>query len=331
MLQQTRVETVVPYYERWMQRFPDVHALAQAPQDDVLKAWEGLGYYSRARNLQRGAQMVRERHAGQVPDTVAELRELPGVGAYTAGAVASIAFNRAEPAVDGNVRRVFCRLLDRDSIAEAELTGIVREAVDPERPGDFNQALMDLGATVCTPRSPRCEECPVSADCAAFRAGTQLERPGRSRKKGLPERHYATAVIVDGSGRVVLRQRASEGLLGGLWEFPAVAIEPGIDPVIAAREVVRQFMGHDAARAHARSSLSRATAASTCVNLITVKHTFSHFRAFYHAVLVRVRRTLTDTFTIEAVHTLALPTAQRKIARALVSALESDAVTKANV
>lgn len=303
MLQQTRVEAVVPYYERWLQRFPDVQALADAPQDDVLKAWEGLGYYSRARNLQRGAQVVRERYSGQLPNSVSALRELPGIGAYTAGAVASIAFNRVEPAVDGNVRRVFCRLLDRAAIPNAELTAIVGAAIDQERPGDFNQALMDLGATICTPRSPSCEECPLNLDCAAFRVGTQLERPGRKPRKVVPERHFATAVIIDGSGRVVVRQRSSDGLLGGLWEFPSIGIEPGVDPVRAARTFAREHTGVRVSRARV---------------LADITHTFSHFRAHYHAVEMHIAGESPEARATAELNALALPTAQRKILRALL-------------
>lgn len=300
MLQQTRVDAVVPYYERWMQRFPDVSALADAAQDDVLKTWEGLGYYSRARNLQRGAQVVRERYNGRVPDTAELLRELPGVGAYTAGAIASIAFNRLEPAVDGNVRRVFCRLLDRGEIPAAELSGLVRNAVDPARPGDFNQALMELGATVCTPRAPACDVCPVMEHCAAYRAGTQLERPERKRKKAVPERHFATAVILDQRGRAVLQQRPANGLLGGLWEFPGAGVEQGV----AAAGAAERF-----ARAHTRAYATRTRP------LATVSHTFSHFRAYYHAVEIRVAGELPDAFTLAEIEELALPIAQRKIAK----------------
>ncbi len=170
MLQQTRVDAVVPYYERWLRRFPTLHALATAEPDEVLRAWEGLGYYARARNLHRAARVVRERHAGDVPSEPAALRELPGVGDYTAGAIASIAFGRREPAVDGNVRRVLARLLDVADPPPARLRAVAAALVPAERPGDFNQALMELGALVCTARVPRCADCPVRGVC---RTGTR--------------------------------------------------------------------------------------------------------------------------------------------------------------
>lgn len=182
MLQQTRADTVIPYYERWLRRFPTLDALATAEPDDVLKQWEGLGYYSRARNLQRAARFVRERHRGDVPSEPSALRELPGVGDYTAGAIASIAFGRAEPAVDGNARRVLSRLLD---IADARPTGLNKVAtalVPNERPGDFNQAVMELGATICTPRNPRCDECPIGELCRSRARGTQHLRPRIRRR-----------------------------------------------------------------------------------------------------------------------------------------------------
>src|SRR5687768_11997552 len=151
MLQQTRVETVIPYYQRWLERFPDVHTLAAAPVDDVLKQWEGLGYYSRARNLQRAAQMVREQHNGVLPEDYEKLYDLPGIGAYTAAAVSSIAFNAPHAAVDGNVKRVLSRIFDLATASSPQLQTAADRLLDPARPGDFNQAMMELGATVCTP------------------------------------------------------------------------------------------------------------------------------------------------------------------------------------
>ena len=172
MLQQTRVETVVPYYRAWMDRFPTVEALAEADEDEVLRAWQGFGYYSRARRLREGARVVRERFGGCLPRSSLELRDLPGVGEYTAGAVASIAFGEVVPAVDGNVKRVLARLFDVPTPSPAELRALAADLVDPKRPGDFNQALMELGATVCTPRAPLCGECPLDSICLALERGT---------------------------------------------------------------------------------------------------------------------------------------------------------------
>ncbi len=177
MLQQTRVETAEPYYCRWMERFPTLDDLAEASRDEVLKVWEGLGYYSRARRIHDGARMVRERLGGEIPSTAQALRELPGVGEYTAGAVASIAFGEVTPAIDGNARRVLARLFDLADPGLAELRTIAEELIDRDRPGDFNQAVMELGATICKPRAPRCEACPLGSVCRARAAGTQLDRP----------------------------------------------------------------------------------------------------------------------------------------------------------
>ena len=160
MLQQTRVDTVIPYYRRWLERFPTVLALADADEEAVLGSWKGLGYYSRARNLHRAAQVVRDGHDGQVPSDPKDLRALPGVGEYTAGAVASIAFDLPEPVVDGNVRRVLARLHDLADPTPAQLRALTTELLDRARPGDFNQGLLELGATVCTPRAPKCGSCP---------------------------------------------------------------------------------------------------------------------------------------------------------------------------
>jgi A/G-specific adenine glycosylase len=232
MLQQTRVEAVIPYYRRWLERFPDITALAGAPEEEVLGAWAGLGYYSRARNLHRAAQVVRERHGGEVPRDPDALRALPGVGEYTVGAVASIAFGIPLPAVDGNVRRVMARLTDTPDPSPAELRRWAGDLVDRKRPGDFNQALMELGATTCAPRNPECGVCPVAGFCAAARAGTQADRPSRRRKARVRDVAWGVAVLLaegPGGPRVLARRRPSEGLLGGMWEFPSDVPEAGSD------------------------------------------------------------------------------------------------------
>lgn len=278
MLQQTRVESAIPYYQRWMERFPSVERLAAAPEEAVLGAWAGLGYYSRARNLHRAARVVRERHGGIVPSDPEALRALPGVGEYTVGAVASIAFGLPLPAVDGNVRRVLARLADAPDPSPAALRRWAGGLVDPERPGDFNQALMELGATLCTPRSPACGECPVAAPCRARAAGTQGERPVPRRKGPVAERAWGVAVLVAGAGgaaRVLLRRRPPEGLLGGMWEFPSGEVGEqgeGEAALAAAREV---YGGAELGVEPARS-------------LEPVPHLFSHIRATYHPFLWRV-------------------------------------------
>lgn len=229
MLQQTRVETVIPYWERFLARFPDVGSLAGADLDDVLGVWQGLGYYSRARNLHRAAGVVMEEHGGRLPDDAEGLRSLPGVGRYTAGAVASIAFDRPEPVLDGNVARVLARLLEiredvkRTAVA-TRLWEMAAHLVDGPRPGDLNQALMELGATLCTPRSPRCGACPVSARCAARASGDPEAIPARSPKRPVPRIHAACALVAR-RGRLLAVRRPPEGLMGGLWELPGGDLE----------------------------------------------------------------------------------------------------------
>lgn len=282
MLQQTRVETVIPYYLRWLERFPDIAALAGASQEEVLGVWAGLGYYSRARNLHRAARVVRERHRGEVPRNPDELRALPGVGEYTVGAVASIAFGVPLPAVDGNVRRVMSRLTDTPEPSPAGLRRWAEALVDPERPGDFNQALMELGATVCTPRSPDCGRCPVVDSCAAREAGTQAERPVPRRRPKVREVAWGVAVVSawapDGV-RVLVRRRDPDGLLGGMWEFPTEPPGEGEGASCAAlREAAR--------RAGAGAGIDlRPSEGFRPRPLPTVPHLFSHLRAVYHPFL----------------------------------------------
>ncbi len=231
MLQQTRVATVIDYFERWMVRFPTVEALANATLDDVLEAWAGLGYYRRARGLHAGARMVVNDFAGVIPDSIRELRKLPGVGAYTAGAIASIAFGKPEPLVDGNVARVLSRLwalsTDAKSSQGARALWVLAENVlERTRPAAFNQALMELGALVCTPQNPKCEECPLTSCCDGFMSGNPTAYPPapvRIAQKAIGTR---TAIVFTGDApedrRYLIVQRPADGLLAGLWEFPTL-------------------------------------------------------------------------------------------------------------
>jgi A/G-specific adenine glycosylase len=230
MLQQTQVETVRPYYERWVARFPTVQTLAAAPLPAVLSTWEGLGYYSRARNLHRAAQRVAKDYAGALPRTPAELQTLPGIGRYTAAAIASIAFGVDAAVLDGNVKRVLARVFDiqaevKSSAGEKRLWALAEQLVPPGRAGDYNQAVMDLGATICTPRAPACPHCPMRGMCAANRLGVQLERPVMPPRPPTPTRLYLAGVVRKGL-RVLITQRPADGLLGGMWAFPAVPIAP---------------------------------------------------------------------------------------------------------
>ncbi len=223
MLQQTRVETVLGYYARFLEKFPTVAALADASEDEVLKMWEGLGYYSRARNLHKGAQQVVRDHGGVIPDTVDALRTLSGVGPYTAGAIASIAYGKAVPAVDGNVIRVVSRLRGiRENVGVPSvcrrLEGEAASLIPPDRPGDFNQAVMDLGATVCTPGTPSCDRCPLREVCDAFSEGDAEDLPVLPRK-ALPKTIEYDVCLIFSGDRVLMRQR-TETMLKGLWVFP---------------------------------------------------------------------------------------------------------------
>lgn len=233
MLQQTQVATVIPYYERFMVRFPTVRSLAEAPLDHLLKHWEGLGYYSRARNLQKAAQAIVAEHGGEFPQAYAAIRALPGIGDYTAGAVASIAFNQPRPAVDGNVLRVFSRWfrLSQDVTkpqTRKAVEDLATRMIPDGRAWEFNQALMELGALVCTPRRPRCEACPVEAVCRARIHGDPEAFPVKAPKA--PPRPVSFAVaVLERSQEVWITQRPAKGLLGGLWEFPAFPLEDGQD------------------------------------------------------------------------------------------------------
>jgi len=276
MLQQTRVETVVPYYRRFLERFPDVGALAAAELDDVLSCWQGLGYYSRARNLKRAAETVVARHGGRLPDTAGALRELPGVGRYTAGAVASIAFDRPEPVVDGNVARVLARLhgIEADVKGRAGQQRLWAEAaawVRGSAPGDWNQALMELGATVCTPRAPRCGACPLRGACAA-RAGGDPEALPVNASRARVREVEAVAAFVERGGRALAVRRPEVGLLGGLWDLPGGDLHDGEPPARGLRRALRERTGLDVA------GLQRVG---------SVAHVFTHRRLRLHVYRCR--------------------------------------------
>ena len=230
MLQHTRVDTVIPYYERFLDWFPTVADLAQAPEEKLLKAWEGLGYYSRVRNMQKAAQQIMENHGGVFPSSYEEISKLKGIGPYTAGAIASIAFGLPEPAVDGNVMRVLARLFEVDYDIGVPTNRKIFQAmmeilIDPARPGDFNQALMDLGSDIESPVNPRPEESPVKEFSAAYQHGTMDRYPIKAPKKK-PVPVYLTAFIIkDSQGRYLLEKNEREGLLSGFWHFPLIEVE----------------------------------------------------------------------------------------------------------
>jgi A/G-specific adenine glycosylase len=290
MLQQTQIETVKPYFAAFLSAYPTVHDLAAAPLNDVLKLWEGLGYYARARNLHKAAIRVSHEYDGLFPGTADGLRALPGVGPYTAGAIASIAFGEAAPVLDGNVIRVFARLDDlADDVTKTAtknaLWGVAAERVPDQRPGDYNQALMELGQQVCRPKKPDCAACPVQSHCAAFAAGTQAERPVKKKRAPVPHYNVAAGMIWDDDSRVLIAQRPPDGLLGGLWEFPGGKQEPGETlPECLAREL------------HEELGIIVEVGEPFCV----VKHAFTHFKITLHAFTCRLTPNSTAPKAIEA-------------------------------
>jgi A/G-specific adenine glycosylase len=274
MLQQTRVATVLPYYERFTSRYPTVEALAEAPRDELLKAWEGLGYYARCRNLQAAARRVVADHGGRFPQTLEGVEALPGVGRSTAHAILCFSAGKRLAVLDGNVVRVVARLFDIDGdvtradtrrelwrCAEALIAGA-------DEPATHNQAMMELGATLCARKSPRCEDCPLADRCLARAAGTQAERPVKPRKAPTPHYDLGAAVVLE-AGRVLICRRPSDGLLGGLWEFPCGNAEPE-EPVESAA----------ARHCDARTGVAVGRLGEV---IARVPHAFSHFRITLHA------------------------------------------------
>lgn len=267
MLQQTQVDTVIPYYLRFIERFPTLESLAESDVQAVLAVWEGLGYYARARNLHRAARSLVEERGGRVPTNFREFRKLPGVGEYIAAAVMSIAFGHPHAAVDGNVKRVLARLFRIERPADGSGgTGVFREKaselLDPSDPGTFNQAVMELGAVICAPRNPRCPVCPIAGFCAAHRSGMVEAYPRRTRPQPIPTHRVAVGVVHRGK-RVLIVRRPSEGLLGGLWEFPGGKAQPGESAERTCLREIREETGIEAEILH---------------HLARVRHAYSHFR-----------------------------------------------------
>ncbi len=272
MLQQTRTAAVKPYYERWMARFPTLTSLAESNLQDVLKLWEGLGYYSRARNMHRSAQMIVNELGSVFPNTRRALLHLPGVGAYTAAAIASIAFNKDEYVIDGNVRRVLARVFDvphplGSQAAERSFNELGLAHLPPGRAGEYNQALMELGAVVCLPKAPRCALCPLQETCVSFLHNLQEQRPVRRQKTPLPH-HLVVAGVIQRQGKVLIGRRAENGLLGGLWEFPGGKLNAGEDFPGALQRELAEELGVDVVIGE---------------RLGIYRHAFTHFRITLHA------------------------------------------------
>jgi A/G-specific adenine glycosylase len=302
MLQQTTVATVGPYFTAFLERWPDVVALAAAPLDDVLHQWQGLGYYARARNLHRCAQVVAGQHGGAFPDTESGLRELPGIGAYTAAAIAAIAFGRKANVVDGNVERVVARLF---AVTEPlpgvkeKLRALADTLVPQHRAGDYAQALMDLGSAICIPRKPKCAICPLLQDCRARRLGIAEDLPARQAKVEKPTRHAIAFIAIRPDGALLLRRRAEKGMLGGMMEVPSSEWRTGgwtLDEAVAQAPVRGRWRTLPGA----------------------VRHTFTHFHFEIVVAMARVSQGVADRadgrwVSLDGLGGQALPTVMKKI------------------
>jgi A/G-specific adenine glycosylase len=266
MLQQTQVKTVIPFYERWCQQFPTIPALAHAEQQSVLKAWEGLGYYARAHNLHKSAQVMVAEHGGTFPHHLDTLLTFPGIGRTTAGGILSAAFNQPIAILDGNVKRVLARLIalkTPPNKALKRLWAMSNNLLPTDNPRDFNQALMDLGATLCTRHQPNCKDCPWRGACGAYNQNVQLEIPMTETRAPLPHKQIGVAVVWNEQGQVLIDRRPQQGLLGGLWEFPGGKIEPG--------ETVEACICREL-----REELEIEVEVGD--RLITIDHTYTHFK-----------------------------------------------------
>jgi A/G-specific adenine glycosylase len=271
MLQQTQVRTVIPYYRRFLARFPTLRTLAEADLDEVLKAWEGLGYYARARNLHRAVQQVMESHGGQLPVDRDALLALPGIGPYTVGAILSLAFGRDAAVLDGNVRRVLSRVFAIDDDprlagTRRRLWNLAEALLPPGQAGPFNEALMDLGATVCTPREPRCADCPLSKECRGYQGGDPGRYPPRVPRRPLPHYDIAAGVVWRGD-QVLISKRYTDDLLGGLWEFPGGKREDGETLEECLVREVQEELGIEIAVGDL---------------LMAIRHAYTHFRITLH-------------------------------------------------
>lgn len=316
MLQQTQVATVLPYFERWVERFPTLESLANAELAEVLIMWEGLGYYSRARNLHKAARLVISDHGGELPAELKELIKLPGIGRYTAGAILSIAFNQRQAALDGNIRRVYTRLLNSKEPTETPqseklLWDFAERSLPPVRAGDFNQALMDLGAMICLPQAPDCARCPLKDECLAFQHGRQNDLPVKVKKSAIPHLIVGAGVVRRDS-KVLIARRPPRGLLGGLWEFPGGKLEASDQDIQACirRELIEEL-----------------NLKVTVAELVGVySHAYTHFKVTVHAYFCEaetgedIAETADLKWALPAdLDTYAMGKVDRRIAKQLVS------------
>ncbi|BFM38105.1 A/G-specific adenine glycosylase [Synechocystis sp. LKSZ1] len=294
MLQQTQVQTVLPFYERWLQAFPTVGHLAEADLQAVLKQWAGLGYYARARNLHRASQIIVKDYGGVFPESLTDWLALPGIGRTTAGGILSSAFNQPISILDGNVKRVLARLIALTvppNQALSQLWQLSDQLLDPDHSRDFNQALMDLGATLCTRHQPDCPRCPWQGYCQAYNRGIQNDLPKRKMSAPLPHKQIGVAVITNAQGQILIDRRPAEGLLGGLWEFPGGKIEPGETVQACIEREIQEEIG---------------IAIAVEDPLITIDHAYTHFRVTLHVHLCRYLSGTPQALECEEVRWVAL-------------------------
>ena len=277
MLQQTQVIKVIPYYERWISRFPTVEKLAKSSEGKVLKLWEGLGYYSRARNLHKAAKIVALEHGGKVPDSYDEILHLPGIGHYSAGAILSIAYSKNETVLDGNVIRVLARLFELNENGSNKkslfnLRHFAARLLSEDSPGDFNQAMMELGSEICSPRKPSCSICPAQRWCMSYKSGDQESYPPPKVRQSTKKIEVSAAVILK-SGKVYIQQRPIKGLMGGLWEFPGGKLEKNESQENCLSREIKEELGVDV---------------EIQEKLMTIKHSYTKFRVTLHVFNCRL-------------------------------------------
>jgi A/G-specific adenine glycosylase len=313
MLQQTQVKTVIPYYQRWLQLFPTVTALAQADLQTVLKAWEGLGYYARARNLHQAAKKIIEHHDGLFPEQLTEVLALPGIGRTTAGGILSAALNQSLAILDGNVKRVLARLIALPvppNDALDQLWSLSETLLDPWQSRDFNQAIMDLGAIVCTRSQPRCSHCPWQSHCQAYNKGIQTQLPLRKMSAPLPHKRIGVAVVINDQNQILIDRRPPEGLLGGLWECPGGKIEANETVEDCIKREILEEIGIEI---------------TVGKSLITIDHAYTHFRVTLYVHLCQyvsgtpraIECEEVRWVTLEAIDSFPFPKANTQIIAAL--------------
>ena len=320
MLQQTRVDQVTPFFERFIQAFPTVESLASADLQDVLILWEGLGYYSRARNLHESAKIIVDTYNGVIPSEWDQIRELKGIGDYTAAAILSIAFEKPYGVVDGNVIRVIARYIGisddvTKSAVKKTIQNTMNELIDPDRPGEFNQSVMELGSLICTPIKPNCEICPINSICLAFKLVQTETIPYKPKKKPIPHIDIAVGIIIGADGKILISKRPENVMLGGLWEFPGGKVESGESITDALHRELKEELGINV---------------NEVTEFISIKHAYSHFKVTIHAFTCTntsgIPQNLTSTelkwISINELPNFPFPKANRKISDKLLSTID---------